>query len=78
MSSFAGFIKQIHLEKNLGLSSARNEGIKQAIGRYVINLDADDYVDDNLLLVESIFLTSMLHGMRYHVITILLMKMKTH
>lgn len=56
MSSFAGFIKQIHLEKNLGLSSARNEGIKQAIGRYVINLDADDYVDDNLLLVESIFL----------------------
>ncbi|MBS1552699.1 MAG: glycosyltransferase family 2 protein [Bacteroidetes bacterium] len=56
MSSFSGFIKQINLKENLGLSVARNEGIKKAIGRYVINLDADDYFDDNLLFVESMFL----------------------
>lgn len=58
MQSFSGFIKQVNLEKNLGLAAARNEGIKKAIGRYLVNLDADDYMDDNLLLLESIFLNS--------------------
>ncbi len=56
MSSFSGFIKPINLKSNLGLAAARNEGLKKAIGRYVINLDADDYIDENLLLIESIFL----------------------
>lgn len=56
MSSFSGFIKQINLKENLGLAVARNIGIQKAIGRYVINLDADDYFDDNLLYVESMFL----------------------
>ena len=56
MSSFSGFIKPINLKSNLGLAAARNEGLKKAIGRYVINLDADDYIDESLLLIESIFL----------------------
>ena len=56
MASFSGFIKPINLKSNLGLAAARNEGLKKAIGRYVINLDADDYIDENLLLIESIFL----------------------
>ncbi len=56
MESFSGFIKPINLKSNLGLAAARNEGLKKAIGRYVINLDADDYIDENLLLIESIFL----------------------
>lgn len=56
MSSFSGFIKPVHLKENLGLAAARNEGIKKALGRYVVNLDADDYMDDNLIFVESMFL----------------------
>ncbi|HMS63855.1 MAG TPA: glycosyltransferase family A protein [Ignavibacteria bacterium] len=56
MESFAGFIKPLHMKKNVGLAASRNEGIKKAIGRYIVNLDADDYMDDNLLLVESLFL----------------------
>lgn len=56
MLSYSGLIKPVHLKKNLGLAAARNEGIKKAIGRYVVNLDADDYMDDNLIFIESLFL----------------------
>ncbi len=56
MSSYAGFIRPIVINENVGLAEARNTGIKSALGRYVINLDADDYFDENILLVESLFL----------------------
>ena len=35
----------------MGLSFARNIGIKKSLGRFIINLDADDYFDENILLV---------------------------
>lgn len=56
MDSFMGYIRPIHLDKNIGLSEARNIGIKRAIGKYVVNVDADDYIGENLLLIESEFL----------------------
>ncbi|MEO6693753.1 MAG: glycosyltransferase family A protein [Ignavibacteria bacterium] len=56
INSFSGFVKKVQLKKNLGLAGARNEGIKRALGRYVVNLDADDYMDDNLIMIESLFL----------------------
>jgi len=37
-------IKVIHLEKNSGLSTARNTGIKIAKGDYILPLDADDKI----------------------------------
>ena len=57
MESFSGWIRPIYLQKNVGLGEARNIGIRLALGRFVVNLDADDYIDENLLLVESLYLS---------------------
>jgi glycosyltransferase involved in cell wall biosynthesis len=46
-----------HLEKNVGLAEARNFGIRKALGMYVLFLDADDYIQGDLLKVQSVFLT---------------------
>lgn len=45
-------IKVITLD-GAGLAKACNTGIKESKGEYVIRLDADDYFDENILLVES-------------------------
>ncbi len=58
MRSFGEYIKPLSLKKNVGLAAARNKGIQKALGRYVVNLDADDYMDENLILVEMMFLNS--------------------
>jgi glycosyltransferase involved in cell wall biosynthesis len=56
MKTYSGKIKPLILKKNVGLAAARNEGIKSALGRFVVNLDADDYMDENLLYIEMTFL----------------------
>lgn len=38
-----------HLEKNQGLSNARNEGMKAATGDYILFLDSDDRYESDLL-----------------------------
>ncbi len=37
-------IKALHIE-NLGVSHARNIGIQEAIGKYILLVDSDDYID---------------------------------
>lgn len=39
----------INKEKNEGLSSARNSGIKRSTGKYLFHLDSDDWIDRNCL-----------------------------
>lgn len=43
----------IFLPKNGGVSVASNEGIKKAIGKYIIRVDSDDYINENTLLFLS-------------------------
>ena len=45
-------IKVIHKE-NGGLSSARNEGIKNSVGSYLMFIDGDDYIENDM--VENLY-----------------------
>jgi glycosyltransferase involved in cell wall biosynthesis/CMP-N-acetylneuraminic acid synthetase len=40
----------------VGLAAACNRGIEKSSGDYLIRLDADDYFDENILLVEATYL----------------------
>lgn len=56
IASYGDFIKPIYLEKNIGLAAARNVGIKASKGKFILFLDADDYLGRDILYIESIFL----------------------
>ena len=49
-------IRSIRFEKNNGLSAARNEGIRKAKGQFIVFLDADDYIQRDLLYIQKVFL----------------------
>ncbi len=48
--------KVFRMEKNVGLAEARNFGIRKALGMYVVFHDADDYIQYDMLKVQSVFL----------------------
>ena len=56
LSSFGEKINVIYNEKNLGLAASSNKAIKSAMGKYVIRLDADDFVHKDWLLIMHSFL----------------------
>lgn len=51
-----GIIRVIHKEENKGLPHSLNQGIKAATGKYIVRVDADDYVNEHYLLFLSTFL----------------------
>lgn len=58
MDSWGTGIKAIYNEQNVGLATSCNKAIRSAIGKYIIRLDADDYVAMDWLKVHHLFLSN--------------------
>ena len=46
----------INNKKNIGLPGSLNKGIKKSIGRYIVRVDSDDYVNKYFLFLMKFFL----------------------
>lgn len=57
LENYESEIRIFNLEKNVGLSAARNFAVKKAKGQFIVFLDADDYIQRDLLFIEKLFLT---------------------
>lgn len=57
INKFNEHIRLVTHETNLGLPSARNTGIKASNGRYVFNLDSDDYIHPETLKTMLLAIT---------------------
>lgn len=53
---FVDDVRLIRNETNLGLPASLNRGIHSALGRYLVRVDSDDYVNANFLLFLHSFL----------------------
>ena len=58
LAAFSDRIRVIYNDKNIGLAASCNKAIKSALGKYVIRLDADDFVHRDWLLILHSFLDS--------------------
>lgn len=53
-----GHVRRIYNKENMGLAASCNKAIKAALGKYIIRLDADDYVHHDFLKLHQLFLAN--------------------
>jgi glycosyltransferase involved in cell wall biosynthesis len=51
--SFGSKIRHMFPPENVGVAEASNIGIKAALGKFIIRVDSDDYINENTLLFLS-------------------------
>lgn len=61
LESYGDWIRVISLGEHRGIPFACNEGIRRALGRYVVRVDSDDYVHQDFLMIENLYLSLNLH-----------------
>lgn len=49
-------LRVVHNDGNIGLPSSINKALRQALGRYVVRVDSDDYVGRRFLSLTKMFL----------------------
>ena len=57
LESFGDWIRVIWLGENKGLPYASNVGIKNSLSRFVVRVDADDFIHEDLLKAEYLYLS---------------------
>lgn len=58
IDGFKDKILPVLLEKNVGVAEASNTGIRNALGRFIIRVDSDDYINEHTLLFMTEILNS--------------------
>ena len=57
LNAFKDDIKVISNNKNLGLPASLNIGIKESLGKYIVRVDSDDYVNKEFLKILHLFIS---------------------
>ena len=57
LNAFKDDIKVISNYKNLGLPASLNIGIKESVGKYIVRVDSDDYVNKEFLKILHLFIS---------------------
>ncbi|MDC3000913.1 glycosyltransferase family 2 protein [Candidatus Pelagibacter sp.] len=57
LNAFKDDIKVITNNKNLGLPASLNIGIKESVGKYIVRVDSDDYVNKEFLKILHLFIS---------------------
>ena len=53
INSFGTLIRSIKHDKNLGVASASNTGIRAANGKYIVRVDGDDFINKGFIYTLS-------------------------